>query len=182
MSDKHVCPWWLAYTFDNPLRRFLHDPEAILSPYLRSGMTAADLGCGMGFFSRGMARIVGDAGKVIAVDLQQEMLDITRKRAERDGIVHRVSFQRAKEDDLTINEQVDFALAFWMAHEVNDEARFFEQVFSVLKPAGVFLIAEPRMHVTKSRFEELLKFAENAGFKISAYPRIRISRAAAFTK
>jgi ubiquinone/menaquinone biosynthesis C-methylase UbiE len=145
-------------------------------------MTAIDLGCGMGFFSRGMAKIVGDAGKVIAVDLQQEMLDITRKRAEKDGVAHRIRFHRAEEDNLNISEQVDFALAFWMAHEVNDEARFFEQVFSALKPAGAFLIAEPRMHVTQSRFEELLKFAENAGFKINTAPQIRISRAAVLKK
>ena len=72
MKDKHICPWWLAYTFDNPLRRYFHDPHAILKPYLQEGMTAIDLGCGMGYFSRAMAKIVGETGKVIAVDLQHE--------------------------------------------------------------------------------------------------------------
>ena len=86
MTDKHICPWWLAYTFDNPLRRYFHDPQVILTPYLQEGMTAIDLGCGMGYFSRAMAKIVGDTGKVISADLQKEMLAITRMRAEKDGV------------------------------------------------------------------------------------------------
>lgn len=92
MTDKHICPWWLAYTFDNPLRRYFHDPQAILMPYLREGMTAIDLGCGMGYFSRAMAKIVGDAGKVISVDLQTKMLDIHPQACgkERSGASHPV--------------------------------------------------------------------------------------------
>jgi ubiquinone/menaquinone biosynthesis C-methylase UbiE len=176
MTDKHICPWWLAYTFDNPLRRYFHDPQAILMPYLREGMTAIDLGCGMGFFSRAMAKIVGDAGKVISVDLQTEMLDITRKRAEKDGVAHRIQFLLAKEDGLGVTEQVDFALAFWMVHEVTDKKSFFRQIYRILKPAGTFLIAEPKMHVTQARFDSILPFAEEAGFHVTAIPSIRLSR------
>ncbi len=91
LRDKRICPWWLAYSFDNPLRRYLHDPRKIVAPYLREGMIAIDIGCGMGYFSSGMAKIVGDAGKVIAVDVQQEMLDITLKRAKRD-MASRIAF------------------------------------------------------------------------------------------
>src|SRR3990172_9196237 len=114
--DKHVCPWWLAYTFDNPLRHCLHDPRKILSPYLGKGMTAVDIGCGMGYFSRGMAKIVGDTGKVISVDLQKEMLDITLKRAEKDGVAQRIRLIRVEQGDIGVTDQVDFALAFWMVH------------------------------------------------------------------
>ena len=75
MGSPHVCPWWLCYSFDNPLRRLIHNPQRILSPYIKQGMTVLDAGCGMGYFSIGMAKMVGDSGKVIAVDLQQKMLD-----------------------------------------------------------------------------------------------------------
>lgn len=85
MKDKHICPWWLADTFDNPLRRYFHYPHALLMSYLKEGMTVIDIGCGMGYFSREMAKIVGNTGKVIAADLQQEMLAITLKRAEKEG-------------------------------------------------------------------------------------------------
>jgi ubiquinone/menaquinone biosynthesis C-methylase UbiE len=130
----------------------------------------------MGYFSRAMAKIVGDAGKVISVDLQSEMLAITRKRAEKDGVARRIQFLLAKEDDPGVTEQVDFALAFWMVHEVPDIRNFFRQIFRILKPAGTFLIAEPKMHVTQSRFDEILLFATEAGFHITAAPVIRLSR------
>jgi ubiquinone/menaquinone biosynthesis C-methylase UbiE len=180
--DKHMCPWWLAYTFDNPLRRYLHNPEAILMPYLREGMRAIDIGCGMGYFSRSMAKIVGNSGRVISIDLQQEMLDITRKRARRDGVAHRIQFLRDKEDDLGVTDQLDFALAFWMVHEVNDTRNFFHQVYKILKPTGMLLIAEPKIHVTSARFEEIISFAKESGFKVSDTPRIRFSRAVALKK
>ena len=56
----HVCPWWGGYFIDNPLRRLLHNPEKIIGPYVRPGMTVMDVGCGMGFCSIAMAKIVGD--------------------------------------------------------------------------------------------------------------------------
>ena len=71
------CPWWLAYTFDNPFRRLFHKPETIFSPNFEKGMTAVDLGCGMGIFHwHGL--YAGDTGKVISVDIQQKMLDVLR--------------------------------------------------------------------------------------------------------
>ena len=182
MRDQHICPWWLAYTFDNPLRRFLHDPDAVLKPYLREGMTAIDLGCGMGYFSRAMAKIVGDAGTVIAVDLQKEMLAITRMRAEKEGVAGRIRFLPAKDDDIGFAGQVDFALAFWMVHEVTDTRKFLSQVHTILKPAGTFLIAEPKMHVSRARFEEMLFYAREKGFMITATPSIRFSRSVALSR
>ena len=84
-QNHHVCPWWMAYTFDNPVRKLFHNPQKIFDAYIRVGMTVMDVGCGMGYFSRGMAKLVGTSEKVIAVDLQQKMLDIMLKRARGRG-------------------------------------------------------------------------------------------------
>ena len=70
-KNGHVCPWWLAYTFDNPLRKLFHKPQIILAPYVKAGMRVMDVGCGMGFFSIGMAKLVGDNGKVFCVGMNQ---------------------------------------------------------------------------------------------------------------
>jgi 2-polyprenyl-3-methyl-5-hydroxy-6-metoxy-1,4-benzoquinol methylase len=86
----HICPWWGGYFIDNPLRRLIHDLQTILGPYVKPGMTVLDVGCGMGFFSIGMARMVGDEGRVIAVDLQQKMLDVLWRRAQRAGVADRI--------------------------------------------------------------------------------------------
>lgn len=176
LRGDHVCPWWLAYTFDNPLRRFLHDPAALLSPYVREGMTVADLGCGMGYFSLALASLVGESGAVIVVDIQQEMLTITAGRAARAGVAQRIRPVLAASDDIAVPDPVDFVLAFWMAHEVKDAARFFRQIRAVLKDRGMMLVAEPKVHVGPQRFQEVLQAARAAGFRKIDEPRVGWSR------
>ncbi|MHB8844391.1 MAG: SAM-dependent methyltransferase [Nitrospirota bacterium] len=176
LREDHVCPWWLAYTFDNPLRRFLHDPVALLSPYVREGMTVADIGCGMGYFSLALASLAGGSGAVIAVDIQQEMLAITARRAERAGLARRIRPVLAASDDIAVREPVDFVLAFWMAHETGDVPRFFRQVFTALKPGGMMLVAEPKLHVGSQRFLEVMDAARSAGFRMVDAPPVRWSR------
>lgn len=180
--DDHVCPWWLAWTFDNPLRRYFQDPEKITGPYVQEGMTVADIGCGMGYFSIAMAKMAGETGTVIAVDLQQKMLDLMRRRAEKAGVVPRIRPLLATEDDIGIKEPVDFVLAFWMVHEVRDIPRFFAQVSAVLKKSGKVLIAEPKMHVSRRAFEATLEHARKAGFQVSDVPTVNISRAVVLSK
>jgi len=176
--DEHVCPWWMAWTFDNPLRRFLHDPQVMLGPYIKEGMTVVDIGCGMGYFSVVMAAMVGSAGRVLSVDLQEKMLEYLKKRASRAGVTDRITTVLAEPDDIKISGAVDFVLAFWMVHEVKDIPRFFGQVAKVLKPGGKILYAEPRMHVTTKRFEEILGHAKAAGFSVNDGPKVGMSRSA----
>lgn len=178
LRENRICPWWLAFTFDNPLRRFLHDPATLLAPHVRDGMTVADIGCGMGYFSIALARLVGETGTVIAVDVQQEMLDRTRKRAEKTGLARRIRPVLAAHDDLGFQDTVDFVLAFWMVHETEDTRRFFDQVHSILKKQGTMLVAEPKMHVGRRRFLEIVQAACDAGFRYRGAPAVRLSRAA----
>lgn len=179
---KHVCPWWMAYTFDNPLRRIFHRPEEMFTPYLQEGMTAIDLGCGMGYFSIGMAKLVGETGKVISVDLQQKMLDTLKKRAEKAGVANRITTFLCDDDNIGSHEGVDFALAFWMAHETPDEMNFLTQVHALLKKSGKLLLAEPKLHVTGAEFKKTLSSAQKVGFKHLASPIISLSHTALFEK
>jgi len=178
MPDHHVCPWWLAYTFDNPLRRLIHNPENILSGYVRKGMTVMDIGCGMGYFTLGMAELVGDAGQVIAVDLQQEMLDVMLKRAAKKGVEHRIIPHRAEPSSLGIATPVSFALAFWMIHEVPDPENFFKEIAVILKPEAKLLYTEPVFHVSAEKYDDILAAAEKTGLSIKRNLSIRFSRAA----
>jgi len=181
MKKHHVCPWWLAYTFDNPLRRFIHRPDAMFHGLVEEGMTVMDAGCGMGYFSIGLARIVGPRGRVIAVDLQPRMLDILRKRAEKAGVADRIRIHQSEASSLGIQAKTDFILAFWMVHETPDASSFFREIVSLLHPGGKLLIAEPRLHVSAERFQEILLAAGDAGLRIAARPRIALSRAAVLT-
>lgn len=163
----HVCPWWLVWlTINNPLRRLVHDPQKIVGPYVKPGMTALDVGCGVGWFSIPMARMVGEQGRVIAVDLQQQMLDMLQRRALKAGVANRVQLHRCEQDRLGIVLQADFALAFAMLHEVPDLRRLLGEIHGCLKADGRLLVAEPRMHVPRKTFANEVATAEDAGLRL----------------
>ncbi|MBF0495717.1 MAG: class I SAM-dependent methyltransferase [Deltaproteobacteria bacterium] len=177
---NHTCPWWLAYTFDHRLRRLLHNPERLLGGQIKPGMTVLDLGCGMGFFSIGMARLVGSEGRVISVDVQPDMLRVLLGRAERAGLADRIQPHLCHADQLGLSVKADFALAFWMAHEINDRVAFFNQVRGCLRSGGRLLVVEPVIHVTGRDFRTVEDSITAAGFAPLDQPRIRLSRARFF--
>ena len=176
LRGDHVCPWWFAYTFDNPLRGVFHEPERMLGSYLQTGMSAVDLGCGMGHFSIGMAEIVGEKGLVIAVDVQRKMLEVVARRASRRGVRDRIQLHHCDPDDFGLARKVDFALAFWMVHEIGDRDNFFRQLRSILPPEGKILIAEPKMHVTAEELDKTIEIAQDNGLRYYDAPAIRLSR------
>jgi len=178
--NHHICTWWIAYTFDNPVRKLFHNPRKIFGDYIQEGMTVMDVGCGMGYFSIGMAKLVGAAGKVIAVDLQQKMLDVMHKRAGRSGVADRIMPHHCEADTIGIRQPVDFILAFWMVHEVSDKNHFFGQLQSILASNGLILIAEPKMHVTTEALDKTIEIAQNNGLHLCDKPAIRLSRTALF--
>ena len=182
ISGAHVCPWWFAYTFDNPLRRFIHNPETMLSPYVEKGMTVLDTGCGMGFFTIAMAELVGRDGKVVAVDLQPKMLEVMMKRAGRYGLAGRITPHLCGPLELGLQGNFGFALAFWMVHEVPDAGQFFRQVYSHLLPGGCLLYTEPAFHVGEKDFRAMVAEAREAGFVRCAVPEVRFSRAGLFRR
>ena len=181
-KEHHVCPWYMAYLFDNPLRSLIHNPEKILGKYVKRGMTVLDIGCGMGFFSLGMARMVGDQGKVISLDLQDKMLQILIKRAERQGLSERIDSRLVEERPVPVQDPVDFALCFWMVHELPDQGIFFKELARALKPGACTLIAEPGRHVEEVDLDKTILIAENESFSVSERPNIRMCHSVVLTR
>jgi ubiquinone/menaquinone biosynthesis C-methylase UbiE len=172
----------MGYFIDNPLRHLIHNPVKILRPYVRSGMTVIDVGCGMGIFSIAMAKLVGDEGQVLAVDLQQKMLDAMLRRARRAGVDQRIIPHRCQADRLGMETPADFILAFAVVHEVPDMKNFLSQINACLKPDGKFLVAEPRLHVRTAAFQQMLTLTQELGLRIAEHPKIRRSRSVVLVK
>jgi ubiquinone/menaquinone biosynthesis C-methylase UbiE len=182
MDKKRVCPVERAGHLDNKFRRWLQNPQKILSPYIKEGMTALDLGCGPGFFSVDMAHMVGKSGRVIASDLQDAMLEKLRSKIYGTKIEDRIEFHKCEEDKIGITDPVDFILAFYMVHEIPDQDVFFKEIESLLKTNGVILIVEPPFHVSRKAFNQTLERALEAGLIVAERPGVLFSKAVAMKK
>jgi SAM-dependent methyltransferase len=162
-----ICPWYLGYFLASPVRRLLEKPEAILAPYVKPGMTVLEPGCGMGFFSLPLARLVGPGGKVVCVDLQQKMIDGLARRARRARVLDRIETAVCRPDDLGVaawSDAIDLAVAIHVVHEIPDAGRFLRQIHESLRPGGALVIIEPKGHVTAEQFAKTIALAEAAGF------------------
>ena len=126
-----VCPGWMGYFLLSPMRRLAQDPERILAPYVSDGMTVLDVGCGMGYFSLPLARMVGPHGRVVCLDVQPRMLAALARRARTARLAGRIEPRLCHADSLVIEDlcgQVSFALLFAVVHEVPDATNLFREV------------------------------------------------------
>lgn len=163
---RHVCPWWIGYFLLNPLRRLRESPTRLLGPYVRAGMTVLEPGCGMGYFTIDLARLVGPRGRVVAVDVQERMLAGLRRRAARAAVLERLDIRTAGPDGLGIGDlagRVDLAAVLHMAHEVPDADAFFAELAAALRPGGRVIVVEPRGHVSQEAFAATLAAAARQG-------------------
>ena len=177
MSHR-VCPWWLGYLLASPLRRILQDPEEIVRPYVEEGMNVLDVGCGMGFFSLPLAKLVGEKGRVVCIDLQEKMIGGLTMRAKKAGLADRIDARVCSQSSLGVGDlagKIDFALAFALVHEVPHKDNLFFEIHHTMKPSGNFLLAEPSGHVSKQDFERTVSLAQSRGFEVSGDVDIRRS-------
>ena len=103
------------------------DASQIVSPYVREGMTVLEPGPGMGFFTIPLARMVGDTGRVIAVDLQPKMIAELKRRAAKANVAKRIDARVTSAETMGLEDvagSVDFILAFAVVHEFPDARHF----------------------------------------------------------
>jgi ubiquinone/menaquinone biosynthesis C-methylase UbiE len=173
---NHVCPVELANSLESKIRRWLQNPQKILSPFVKEGMKVLDVGCGPGFFSVELAKMVGKTGKVYAADLQEGMLQKIKNKIQGTSIEKIIQLIKCEKDEIVIPEKVDFILAFYMVHEVPDKNKLFRTLKNFLNENGVLLIVEPKLfHVSKKEFAYTISKAEAVGFKSAEGPRLPFS-------
>jgi ubiquinone/menaquinone biosynthesis C-methylase UbiE len=177
---QRVCPVWIGYLLASPVRKLFQNPNKILSKYVQEGMKVLDIGCAMVFFSLPLAEIVGPNGRVICVDIQEKMIKSLEKRAQKAGLSKRIETRQCSADSLGLDdltEEIDFALASAVVHEVSGPYSFLSKIHEILKPTGKFLVAEPKGHVSQRDFEMTVSMAEDVGFEVIERPQIGRSRA-----
>ena len=181
-SCKRVCPVGLAGHLDNRIRRWIQNPEKILRPYIEEGMTVLDIGCGPGFFSIEMAKMIGESGRVIAADLQEGMLQKLRKKIKGTELEKRIILHQCEKNRIGLSEHVDFVLLFYMVHEVPDVEGLFNEIETILRTKGRVFVAEPPLHVSKKAFEKTVQKARDAGLSVVERPHIFFSKTVVLEK
>ena len=145
-------------------------PEGLLR---REGLhpddTFADVGCGPGFFTIPAACIVGEKGKVYAIDTSEEMLFELDKRDPPPNVV----LVKSDESKIPLDDAVvDMALVSYVLHEAEDPLLFLKEVRRILTDGAVLLILDWKKRVedkgppVQDRLTEqsVLEVLEEAGF------------------
>jgi ubiquinone/menaquinone biosynthesis C-methylase UbiE len=114
---------------------------------------------------------------VFAFDLQDGMLQILKNKIEDSILASRIHIHKCKEDSIDFTEKVDFILAFYVIHEVPNQAKLFKEFKSILNPNGAILIVEPKRHVSKTNFEMMINTLKDLEFNILDRPKVFQSRA-----
>ena len=146
-------------------RRALIDPDRFLARLgIRAGDTVADLGAGPGFFTIPLAALVGEAGRVFAVDVSPEMAAVLSRRLAEQGGLPQVRVLEGGEGPLPIPDHIaDLALLALVLHELPDAGSFLAEVRRILTPAGRLVVLEwiPRAEPMGPPLHERLSAAES---------------------
>jgi ubiquinone/menaquinone biosynthesis C-methylase UbiE len=175
-NKKHmVYPVKIAGLLDSKIRRLLHNPNKILEPYIHKNITALDIGCGPGVFSIEIAKLLEGTGKVISVDMQDGMLDIIRGKIAGKSIEKTIELHKCTQDSISVKENVDFVLMFYMVHEVPDKERLINEVLPLLNKNGLIMIVEPGL-TSKKEFTWIINYIKGKGFEEYSKLKIALSK------
>ena len=126
-----------AKVFDDPSRDSWQKPEALFAVlHVTPGATVADLGAGTGYFSVRLARAVGAAGRVLALDVEPGLVAYMKARMEREKLPQ-VEAKLVPADDPGLPKAgVDLVLIVDTWHHLDDRLHYVAKLAAGLKPGG----------------------------------------------
>jgi ubiquinone/menaquinone biosynthesis C-methylase UbiE len=128
----HLAAWWL----DRPTREQEEQPQKVIDAMqLKGDEVVADIGAGTGFFSFRIAPLL-PKGKVLAEDIQPQMLAIIRKRSKEKGIENVKTVLGTVTDTKLPATGVDVVLFVDSYHEFDHPREMMESILASLKPGG----------------------------------------------
>jgi ubiquinone/menaquinone biosynthesis C-methylase UbiE len=125
------------FRHDDAARREWQNPEAVLADIgLKPGMVFADLGCGEGFFALPAARIVGEQGRVYALDINAESISHLKESAESEGLDNLSATAGTGEENVLCEECADIVFFGIVLHDFRDAAVVLRNARAMVKPGG----------------------------------------------
>jgi ubiquinone/menaquinone biosynthesis C-methylase UbiE len=175
-------PWDIdryIQSLERPERDEYQQPEKVIEALnLKHGMVVADIGAGSGYFTRRLAEAVGDTGQVIAIDVEQKMLDYNRQELEKLGIVNRARFILGKPDSPSLSEHsVDLVFLCDVYHHLEHHVDYLAKIKPAVTQNGRVVIIDfyhdersgklsfPKHHLVPR--EQVIKNMEQAGYALA---------------
>jgi len=157
------CPAALAWLVDNPVRRRYMRP--IMDRIgIRPGEHVLELGPGPGAFTLQAARRVGTGGRLVAVDIQPQMIAQVDRRVRQAGLTN-VETHVASAHELPLADaSIDRAFLITVLPEIPDPGRALAELHRVLRPGGVLSITEEFYDPDYLFLPETVRLVETAGF------------------
>lgn len=173
----HGIPW-----LNRPERIQEENPEEMLEQLkVQPGMTVCDMGCGDGYYTIELARRVGPTGKVIAVDIQPEMLQELSRRCEQNNLKNVDMILGLPHDPKLPEGKLDLILMVDVYHEFSNPIEMLESMRISLKKDGRIALVEfrgedpqvpikPEHKMTKKQI--LKEYEANAFRLVDQYDRL----------
>jgi precorrin-6B methylase 2 len=149
-------PW-----LNRPERESEENPtKCIEALELRGGEVIADLGAGSGYYSFRLAAKVGEKGKILAVEIQDEMIAELKKRIAKDKIANVETIKCTEKDPMLPEGAVDLVIMVDVYHELAFPYEVMTAIRKALKPDGRVVLVEYRKEDPKVPIKEVHKMSE----------------------
>src|SRR5207248_5143751 len=120
----------------------------------------ADVGAGSGYHSFRMAPVVGPKGKILAVDIQPEMLKLIRNRMKKDRVANVEPVLGTLTDPKLPEAGVDLILLVDVYHEFSHPYEMTAALVKALKPGGRLVFVEYRLEDAKVPIKVVHKMSQ----------------------
>lgn len=131
------------HKLEDPSRLEMFDPEKVLKEFgLREGLTVLDVGTGTGFYLPYLSKLVGEKGKVYAIDVQPELLEKAKEKVKEKNLSN-VEVMQSEENSIPLpDNSIDFIFMAFSFHELSDPKAYVEELKRVAKPFAYLAVID----------------------------------------
>ncbi|MCE9566413.1 MAG: methyltransferase domain-containing protein [Planctomycetes bacterium] len=162
----HVMGFQASTWLERPERVKEEEPEKLIKALdIKEGMTVADVGAGSGYHCFLMSPLVGEKGKVIASDIQQQMLDLITAKAKKLKVANIETVKGTTSDPKLPANSVDLIMMVDVYHEFDQPFEMTEKMIDSLKTGGRLVFVEFRLEDPKVPIKLVHKMSERQVIK-----------------
>jgi ubiquinone/menaquinone biosynthesis C-methylase UbiE len=178
------CPASLSWLveLDNPFTKTNRAATIVERLEVRPGMAILDLGCGPGRLTIPIAREVGPAGKVVAMDIQSGMLQRAQEKARAANLTNIEFLQAGAGEGKLGRDRFDRSLLVTVLGEIPDRERALREIFDALKPGGLLSVTEIIFDPHFQSRQTVARLARSVGFRETTFHGNRIAFTLNFEK